>query len=79
MPMYEYDCPKHGRFSLIQGYNDTDGSCPKCGAKSRRLVSVPSIRIAEPLLFFNHEGKEINRVPDSGINPPAGQPYPLGG
>jgi putative FmdB family regulatory protein len=38
--LYEYDCPKHGRFDQfneIDGRNDM--TCPKCGEKSTKAMS----------------------------------------
>lgn len=45
MPLYEYKCPQHGVFEVIQ-YNTSDVPrfCPKCGAEAKRLF--PNIAFA---------------------------------
>ncbi|MGD8718146.1 MAG: zinc ribbon domain-containing protein [Candidatus Zixiibacteriota bacterium] len=41
MPTYEYECPACGcRFDKFQSITSKPGAkCPKCGAKSKRLIS----------------------------------------
>lgn len=52
MPIYEYDCPKCGKWEVIQsGYGSPPHKkCPQCGAPSNRIISAPSmILIGAPL------------------------------
>jgi putative FmdB family regulatory protein len=45
MPIYEYACPKHGKFETQQKYTDLPlTSCKKCGRPLQKLYSVPSIQ-----------------------------------
>ena len=45
MPLYEYQCPKCGRFELIQKFSDEPlKSCPTCGAEVQKLLSAPAIQ-----------------------------------
>jgi len=43
MPIYEYDCPKHGKFEVtvsIKRYEETETlPCPSCDFESPRQVS----------------------------------------
>ena len=43
MPVYEYDCPKHGKFDVIVSIRDHAETetlpCPQCDFKSPRQVS----------------------------------------
>lgn len=46
MPVYEYECPEHGRFELLQDISaGTSRLCPKCGVESNRVVSKVTFRI----------------------------------
>lgn len=46
MPIYEYDCQKHGRFESVQhmSQSDKDQPCPKCKKNAPRVDSVPAKR-----------------------------------
>jgi putative FmdB family regulatory protein len=61
MPIYEYECGKCShRFEKRQGFNDVSiVDCPKCSAKSKRIL-CPA-----PVLF---KGSGFY-VTDSGKNP----------
>jgi putative FmdB family regulatory protein len=40
MPIYEYECPKCGKFEEIQKMTDKQlETCPKCGNPCKRLIS----------------------------------------
>jgi len=44
MPIFEYECPKHGRFEKLQK-EFTEGSiCPECGRLSPKVMSRVSIK-----------------------------------
>lgn len=45
MPLYEYQCPKCGRFELIVKFSDPAlTACPTCGAEIQKLASAPAIQ-----------------------------------
>jgi putative FmdB family regulatory protein len=45
VPLYEYQCPKCGRFELIRKFSDEALSdCPTCGRKIQKLLSAPAIQ-----------------------------------
>ncbi len=45
MPLYEYECPKDGRFEKIQKFSDPPlGACPTCGGPIEKLLSAPAIQ-----------------------------------
>jgi putative FmdB family regulatory protein len=43
--LYEYECPKDGRFELIRQFSDPPlKKCPKCGRPVEKLASAPAIQ-----------------------------------
>ena len=45
MPLYEYQCPKCGRFELIRKFADEPlTTCPTCGSEIQKLMSAPAIQ-----------------------------------
>ena len=45
MPLYEYQCPKCGRFELIRKFSDPPlAGCPTCGQEVQKLLSAPAIQ-----------------------------------
>ena len=45
MPLYEYQCPKCGRFEVIQKFSDAPlAVCPTCGSAVQKLLSAPAIQ-----------------------------------
>ena len=45
MPLYEYQCPKCGRFEVIRKFSDSPlTSCPTCGKDIQKLLSAPAIQ-----------------------------------
>jgi putative FmdB family regulatory protein len=47
MPVYEYDCKKHGVFELIKNVSEVHeaGLCPRCERPGQRLLSLPSLSV----------------------------------
>jgi putative FmdB family regulatory protein len=44
MPIYEYVCPKHGKFDRVILTDSGDSArCPKCGIVSKRILSAPAV------------------------------------
>jgi putative FmdB family regulatory protein len=45
LPLYEYQCPKCGRFELIRKFSDPALTiCPTCGSEVQKLFSAPAIQ-----------------------------------
>ena len=45
MPLYEYQCPKDGRFEVIRKFSDPPlDKCPVCGGAVHKLQSAPAIQ-----------------------------------
>ncbi|HKC10759.1 MAG TPA: FmdB family zinc ribbon protein [Vicinamibacteria bacterium] len=45
LPLYEYKCPRCGRFEILQKYSDPSlMACPTCGKEVHRLLSAPAIQ-----------------------------------
>ena len=45
MPLYEYECPKDGRFEQIRKFSDPPLlTCPTCGQPIEKLLSSPAIQ-----------------------------------
>ena len=83
MPFYEFECPKHGRFTVRQPmFSDHIANCPDCGMVAERRFSPTDFRFAEPIGFYQDLGdglcKQIGWKPDSGISPKQGQAYKTG-
>lgn len=80
MPLYQYECINNHRFESSRSIEDRHNSlCPICGKLGKLVMSLPNMRIAEPIKFFSSDGKELGWKADGGISPPEGQPYPVGG
>lgn len=45
MPVYEYECQRHGLFENLVPLAESaaPSACPDCGESSRRILSAPSI------------------------------------
>ena len=52
MPLYEYHCPKCGRFEVIRKFSDPPlTACPTCGAEIQKLASRLILQIHDELLL----------------------------
>ena len=40
MPLYEYDCPKCGRFEVLQKMSDRPLARHECGSRVRKVMSA---------------------------------------
>ena len=46
MPLYEYQCPKDGRFEVIRKFSDPPLTiCPTCGSEIQKLASAPAFHL----------------------------------
>ncbi len=44
MPVYDYRCGGGHEYELTEGFHaPTEHSCPTCGKKSRRQISLPAV------------------------------------
>lgn len=45
MPLYDYECPDCGSFSLMRGMEQfaTPQECPSCGKESQRMITLPAL------------------------------------
>jgi putative FmdB family regulatory protein len=45
LPLYEYECPEHGRFELVRKFSDPPvTTCPQCGKPVQKVLSAPAIQ-----------------------------------
>jgi putative FmdB family regulatory protein len=45
VPLYEYQCPRCGRFEVIRKFSDAPlRACPTCGKDVQKLPSAPAIQ-----------------------------------
>lgn len=86
MPIYEFECPIHGRFEIILpltksnskfafcGFPNKDEQGFACGIKAERIWSLPgNIQIAKPTRMFvnNKDGSVFSPIKESD-KPPKG-------
>jgi len=64
MPLYEYDCPKCGRFEVLQKMSDAPMERHDCGEKVSKLMSASA-------LSFKGSGFYITDYKKSGDKAPA--------
>lgn len=45
MPLYEYDCSRHGVFETMHSMHDAQAPerCPSCGEQAPRVLSAPRL------------------------------------
>lgn len=44
MPIYEYRCPKGHEYERAEGFDaPTEQTCPSCGTRARRVISLPAV------------------------------------
>ena len=51
MPLYEYECSKHGSFRDWRPMSESHlpSACPDCGRAATRMVSAPRLGIASDI------------------------------
>lgn len=49
MPVYEWNCVKHGRFDGFRLIDNctSPALCPKCSKLSERIISLPTVKIVQ--------------------------------
>jgi putative FmdB family regulatory protein len=50
MPLYEYDCNRHGVFETLHSMHDAQAPerCPSCGEQAPRVLSAPRLACVSP-------------------------------
>ena len=74
MPLYEYLCPKCGRFELIRKFSDaTVTECPTCGSEVQKLLSAPAIQFKGTGWYITNYARKDGKsgTGDSGKGPSA--------
>ena len=81
MPLYEYQCTRHGAFTLMRPMSQSgdDGACPRCATASKRVITAPTLFTLSPLkrdaASRNERSRHEPRVRNSGCThahrPPA--------
>ncbi|KKN29855.1 hypothetical protein LCGC14_0839840 [marine sediment metagenome] len=84
MPIYAYECLKHGRFEIRQPmFDERKADCSKCDKPAEPRISLCDYRFAEPITILQDLGgnrgyQVLGWKADSGISPKQGQPYKTG-
>ena len=58
MAFFTYDCPEHGNFRVSLDKREKLRQCPKCGADSKPVLKVGTVRVVERL----DNGAMVRRV-----------------
>jgi putative FmdB family regulatory protein len=70
LPLYEYQCPKCGRFELIRKFSDEPlTKCPTCGSEIQKLMSAPAIQFKGTgwyITDYAKKGGEAKGKPEGG-------------
>ena len=76
MPLYEYECPKHGKFEELvpMSQSSEDNVCPKCRQVARRVMSLTHWYMGWKFLKDKSE-KSPPAPTDSGYHPEWDQAY----
>jgi putative FmdB family regulatory protein len=66
LPLYEYQCPKCGRFELIRKFSDEAlTKCPTCGSDIQKLLSAPAIQFKGTGWYITDYAKSGKSEPKS--------------
>jgi putative FmdB family regulatory protein len=66
VPLYEYQCPKCGRFELIRKFSDEAlTKCPTCGSDVQKLLSAPAIQFKGTGWYITDYAKSGKSEPKS--------------
>jgi len=74
LPLYQYQCPKCGRFELIRKFSDaTVTECPTCGSEVQKLLSAPAIQFKGTGWYITDYARKDGKsgTGDSGKGPSA--------
>ena len=67
MPIYEYECSKHGRFEILHRRIEKHiAICPQCGGTSNPVVSAPAhfsnLFPASSVPVYTHDWRQIDEL-----------------
>jgi putative FmdB family regulatory protein len=68
MPLYEYECDRHGSFELVRPMSQSGESaaCPTCRSAARRVITAPTLFTMSPskrdAAFRNEQSRHEPRV-----------------
>jgi putative FmdB family regulatory protein len=62
MPLYEYDCPKCGRFEVLQRMSDAPLEKHECGKKVKKVLSAGSFAF-KGSGFYATDYKKTSQAP----------------
>ena len=73
MPLYEYNCPEHGKFEVLELCQScVNSKCPECGKLSTKIPSMFMFRSAEPFRVIAHDGTILQDEQTTEKMPPPG-------
>lgn len=63
MPIYDYECVKHGTFEMARPMSQSGnaGVCPECGGSSNRVITAPRLRTLGALTRMSMDRNEKSR------------------
>lgn len=66
MPIYEYRCSKGHLYECAEGFDAaSEQTCPTCGGRSRRLISLPAV-IFKGSGFYSTDNRKGSSWSDKG-------------
>ncbi len=66
MPIYEYRCSKGHLYECAEGFDaPSEQTCPTCGGRSRRLISLPAV-IFKGSGFYSTDNRKGSSLSDNG-------------
>ena len=75
MPLYEYQCPKDGRFEVIRKFSDPPLTvCPTCGSEIQKLASAPAFHLKGTGWYVTDYAKKPSGDGKSGQRSEEGKP-----
>jgi putative FmdB family regulatory protein len=63
MPIYDYECVKHGNFEMARpmSQSGSTGICPECGNASNRVITAPRLRTLSAVTRMSMDRNEKSR------------------
>jgi putative FmdB family regulatory protein len=66
LPIYEYRCAKGHQYEQAEGFDaPTEQSCPHCGGRARRRISLPAV-IFKGRGFYSTDNREASSGDNGG-------------
>jgi putative FmdB family regulatory protein len=73
VPLYEYQCPRCGRFEVIRRFSDAAlTNCPKCDAEIQKLFSAPAIQFKGTGWYVTDYARKAGGTGDAKSGEPKG-------